>query len=515
MAAAQARASCHDDAGTTCIEDTMLNPQPPIAGSNDRPPDVRDIIQYADSIGQLARIDGADWNLEIGVLAEIFAHSHSGRAPAVLFDRIKGYPAGMRIVSGLHNSCRRLAYAFGFPQTDDPTVLVKAYRDRMKSGFCLIPPVTVAQGPILDNVDRDAAVDLFKFPVPMIHEKDGGRYIGTYDLVIMKDPDTGWVNLGTYRAVAHDRDTIGVWISPGKHGRLIRDKYFARSQPCPVLICCGQDPVLFLAGSHEIKHGVSEFAYAGGHRGRPYETIASELHGLPMPAHAEIVLEGEFLPDERRAEGPFGEFTGYYASHVREEPVMRVRRAYYRNDPILTMASPMRPPTDVSFAKCVVQSGMIWDEIESAGLSGVRAVWCHEAGAVRMFVVVAIEQLHPGHAQQAGMLVAGCHSGNYAGRWVVVVDHDIDPSNLEDVIWAMSTRCDPVADIEYIKRAWSTPLDPLLREPPWESTRAIVNACRPWDWRHEFPAVASASPELRKQVEEKWAHEILAAVGRK
>jgi hypothetical protein len=260
--------------------------------SNERLPDVRDIVDYADRIGQLARIDGADWNIEIGVLAEIFAHSNPGRSPAVLFDRIKDYPPGMRIVSGLHNSCRRVAFSFGFPDSDDPTTLVKAYRDRMKGDFKLIPPVAVTGGPILENVDRDDAVDLFKFPVPMIHEKDGGRYIGTYCVVIMRDPDTGWVNLGTYRTVAHDKQNAGVWISPGKHGRLIREKYFKQGKPCPVLICCGLDPVLFLAGSHEIKHGTTEYAYAGGHRGRPYETIASELHGLPMPANAEIVLEG-------------------------------------------------------------------------------------------------------------------------------------------------------------------------------------------------------------------------------
>ncbi len=348
----------------------MLNPDVTQTrpGSNERLPDVRDIVDYADRIGQLARIDGADWNIEIGVLAEIFAHSNPGRSPAVLFDRIKDYPPGMRIVSGLHNSCRRVAFSFGFPDSDDPTTIVKAYRDRMKNNFQLIPPVAVTSGPILENVDRDDAVDLFKFPVPMIHEKDGGRYIGTYCVVIMQDPDTGWVNLGTYRTVAHDKQNAGVWISPGKHGRLIREKYFKQGKPCPVLICCGLDPVLFLAGSHEIKHGTTEYAYAGGHRGRPYETIASELYGLPMPANAEIVLEGEFRHDETRAEGPFGEFTGYYASHVRDEPVVRVRRVYHRNDPILTMASPMRPPTDVSFAKCIVQSGMIWDEIESAGL---------------------------------------------------------------------------------------------------------------------------------------------------
>ena len=283
-----------------------------------------------------------------------------------------------------------------------------------------------------------------------------------------------------------------------------------------MLICCGLDPVLFLAGSHEIKHGTTEYAYAGGHRGRPYETIASELHGLPMPANAEIVLEGEFRHDETRAEGPFGEFTGYYASHVRDEPVVRVRRVYHRNDPILTMASPMRPPTDVSFAKCIVQSGMIWDEIESAGLSGVKGVWCHEAGAIRMFTVVSIEQMHPGHAQQAGMLVAGCHSGNYAGRWVVVVDerHRSDQSRGRDLgdVDALRSRA-PTSNTSSApgrRRSIRCCASRRGRTPAPSSTPAGRG-----HWRHEFPEVASASPERRKAVEEKWAREIAQATGRR
>ncbi len=191
---------------------------------------------------------------------------------------------------------------------------------------------------------------------------------------------------------------------------------------------------------------------------------------------------------------------------MRDEPVVRVRRVYHRNDPILTMASPMRPPTDVSFAKCIVQSGMIWDEIESAGLSGVKGVWCHEAGAIRMFIVVSIEQMHPGHAQQAGMLVAGCHSGNYAGRWVVVVDGDIDPTNLDDVIWAMSTRCDPVRrhrihQARLVDAARSDAARAAVGEHPRDRERLPALGTG----GIEFPEVASASPERRKAVEEKWA----------
>ena len=86
---------------------------------------------------------------------------------------------------------------------------------------------------------------------------------------------------------------------------------------------------------------------------------------------------------------------------------------------------------------------MIWDEVERAGLSGVNGVWVHEAGGARMFNVIAIKQAYPGHAQQAGLLAAGCQSGSYLGRFVVVVDEDVDPTDLFDVMWAMCTRCDP------------------------------------------------------------------------
>jgi 4-hydroxy-3-polyprenylbenzoate decarboxylase len=104
------------------------------------------------------------------------------------------------------------------------------------------------------------------------------------------------------------------------------------------------------------------------------------------------------------------------------------------------------------------------------------------------------------------MLAAHCRSGIYAGRWVVVVDEDIDPSNIHDVIWAMSTRCDPAEDLEIVHRLWSTPLDPILRGPPYQSNRAVIDACRPWGWKDEFPRVAEASPELKEKVMAKYAH---------
>lgn len=467
--------------------------------------DLREWIARVEALGELKRVSGVSWQLEMGAVAEMIYQATPENPPAILFEDIPGYPPEYRVLSGMTNSPRRLALTLGLPLPNHPLDVVRAYRDRMKR-FELIPNVFVNGGPVLENVDRDDAVDLYKFPIPFLHELDGGRYIGTGDLVVMRDPETDWINVGTYRVMIHDRNTVGLWMSPGKHGRQIREKYFREGKPCPVVICCGQDPLLFLSSGNEVSFGVSEFAHAGGHRGVPFETLRGEVTGLPFPAGAEIVLEGEILPDVMKPEGPFGEWTGYYASSVREDPVVRVKRVYYRTNPIHTMARPGRPPSDYSLSKCVIKSAMIWDQVEKAGLSGVQGVWCHEAGGGRLFNIISIKQAYAGHAKQAAMLAASAHAGNYLGRFVIVVDEDIDPTNSFDLIWAMATRCDPVEDIDFIRRAWSGALDPRKRKGDVHNTRAIIDACRPYEWIKDFPPVAESSPELKAKTLEKWGH---------
>ena len=157
--------------------------------------DLRELVERFDEMGELARVKGADWKLEIGALSETIAAAKPGRAKALLFDEIPGYPKGFRILSGAANAYRRLAVVLGLPEPTNEMDLVKAYRARAKQELELMPPVEVKDGPILENIDRDEAVDLLKFPAPFVHEGDGGRYIGTDDLVVMRDPDTGWTLL--------------------------------------------------------------------------------------------------------------------------------------------------------------------------------------------------------------------------------------------------------------------------------------------------------------------------------
>jgi 4-hydroxy-3-polyprenylbenzoate decarboxylase len=285
---------------------------------------------------------------------------------------------------------------------------------------------------------------------------------------------------------------------------MIREKYFAAGKPCPVAISVGNDPLVWLAAGSEINHGVNELAYAGGYLGRPIEVVESELHGLPIPAADEIVLEGEILPDSLVTEGPFGEFTGYYASGEQQSPAVRIRRVYHRDDPILTVARPGRPPHDYTFGKAVTKSATIWDQVERAGLAGVRGVWSHGAGGARLFNVISIRQLFPGHVRMAGHLVNNCLAGNYMGRWTVVVDDDIDPSNLYEVVWAISTRCDPAGDIEISRNQWSGPLDPMLQAGTHFNSRGLIDACRPWQRRDAFPPVAEIAPDELAAARKKW-----------
>ncbi len=465
--------------------------------------DLRDWIAQVEELRDLAAIHGADRDLEIGIITEIVMRRHG---PALLFDRIPGYPAGYRIVANALGGPRRLAFTLGLPVGSDTRELLRLWREK-KRALRPVPPRVVTDGPVLEHVSRGDEVDLLKFPAPLWHEHDGGRYIGTGSVDITRDPDEGWVNLGCYRVMVHDRAHLGFYISPGKQGRIHRDKWLARGGAMPVAMSFGHDPLIFLAGSLELPWGLSEYDWVGGIRGRPVEVIEGPVTGLPIPADAEVAIEGFVEPAHTLPEGPFGEWTGYYASARREEPVVTVAALYHRDDPILLGSPPTKPPSELAYYRAFLRAAAIEDELAASGVPDVAGVWCHEVGGSRLFTVVAIRQRYPGHAKQAAVVASQCHAGAYLGRFVVVVDDDIDVMDLEDVMWAICTRCDPERDIDILRRCWSGPLDPII--PPGQrgfNSRAIIDATRPWEWRDEFPRVAESSPERRREVLQKWGH---------
>ena len=481
----------------------ILEANEPIDGSAGENRDLRQWMAQADKLGELTTIDGADWDTEIGAVTEL-GHHMGERSSALLFDNIKGYPAGYRVLSNTLNSLKRLALTLHMDTNYSKSEFVKDVK-RHIGGVKYLAPEIVKDGPVTQNVSEGKDIDLFKFPTPKWHELDGGRYIGTGSVDITRDPDSGWVNLGTYRVMIHDKNTLGFYISPGKHGRIMREKYFAKGEPCKVAVSFGHDPLIFLAGGMEVPNGVCEYDWVGGLQKAPVPVVIGDYTGLPIPASAEIVIEGESLPGEMRNEGPFGEWTGYYASSMRAEPTIRVKRVYHRDNPIILGAPPTRPPCEFNYMRCYLRSAMIWQELEAAGVPDVRGVWCHESGGSRLLVFVSIKQRYPGHARQAGMVAGFCHSAAYLGRYVVVVDEDIDVTNTDDVLWAIATRSNPDQDIEIVRRCWSGALDPIVpTDHKGHSSRAIIDACRPYEWIGDFPPVAESSDAVRRAAQLKW-----------
>ncbi|MEU4239829.1 hypothetical protein [Actinoplanes sp. NPDC026619] len=162
-----------------------------------------------------------------------------------------------------------------------------------------------------------------------------------------------------------------------------------------------------------------------------------------------------------------------------------------------------RPPHDYSYMRTVLKSAMIHDELVATGVPGILKAWAHEAGGGRLFVGVSIEQKY---ARQVGHLTAQLPAAAYINRYVVVVDLDIDPADLDQLVWAISTRTDPADDIEVQRRTRGSRLDPMLPEgaAPFNS-RAVIDACRPWERLGSFPRVAQSDPAYLAEVRARWA----------
>ncbi len=467
--------------------------------------DLRDWLAEIEAIGELKVIKGAEPKEEIGGLVDIFMRKMGG--PAVLFDDVPGYPKGTRVLANILTSVTRINAALGLPLKGTEMDLVQWWRKYMKDAP-MIPPVLVNGGPLCENILEGKDVDLHKIPTPVWHELDGGPFIGTACLVIVKDPDSDWINYGTYRVQVHDKNVASVMISPGKHGRIIMQKYHDRGLPCPVAVVVGVHPALFMLSGLEIPYGKSEFEAAGGIFGEAIEIMNMPKTGLPVPANAEIAFEGYIHPNDRVQEGPLGEWTGYYSGDSRPEPAIRIETMMHRNDPILLGAIPAVPPNDNTFYLGSYRCGAIWEQLEAAGIPEVKGVWAHEAGGSRFWTTVSIKQLYGGHAKQAGMVAAHCLAGAYCNRWTIVVDDDIDPTKIDEVIWAMSTRVDTREDIDIIEGGWSSALDPMCYDGDTDrrNGRVIINACKPFKRKDTFPVVARNSKGLDERIRAKWSH---------
>lgn len=469
--------------------------------------DLRSWLDLMESDGQLMRIrETVDPHEELSAIT--FLASRREPSPALLFESLSGDRTGSRILSNiLAASKERYARTVGLDPRLDTRRLIHETRGILKSR---IAPVLVpkASAPVNEVVLRGSDVDITKFPAPKFWPGDGGRYIGTGDITLTRDPQTGRINVGAYRQMVHGPARVGLYCSPGKHGKLDREAWWRRGEPCEVVAAYGIDPVLFLVGGLTIGGQESELDVAGGMMGRPIELAEAEFVSLPIPANAELVIEGVMHADDRELEGPLGEFTGYYGNPRAPQPVIEVKAIHHRRAPIVTAAlMAAYPSCEIGAAYSIIRSARIWEDLEKIGLPGIAGVYANPAAASGWgMVIVSIKQQYPGHVAQALALAAQCPAAAYFTKWIIAVDDDVDPTDLNQVMWALSTRCDPAGDVELLRRTWSSALDPS-RFPsdarPYGS-KALIDACKPHRHLDSFPPCSRIRRSTYEYVARRW-----------
>ena len=243
--------------------------------------------------------------------------------------------------------------------------------------------------------------------------------------------------------------------------------------------------------------------------GRPVELVAAEYVDLPIPAHAELVIEGLLHPGDEEMEGPLGEFTGYYGNERSRQPVIEVKAVHCRRSPILTAALMADYPScEIGAYYAIMRSARILDDLTRIGAPGVTGAYAHPAAASGWgMVIVSLKQQYAGHAAQILALAAQCPAAAYFTKWVIAVDDDIDPTDFNQVMWALSTRFNPSDDLDVLRNTWSTGLDPSQYPPeirPYGS-KVLINACKPHRYIRRFPAATRLRAETYERVTARWA----------
>ncbi len=450
--------------------------------------DLRSYLEALEEAGELARISTpVALDQEIGAVC--FRNlTHNG--PGLLFERPGG--SDIPLAVDLLASRRRYALALG----TEPELLASEWNRRVAT---LRPPVIVERGACQEHVLTGADVDLTRLPAPIWNELDGGPYL-TLSCHVTKDPETGIRNVGVYRNQVHDRNRLGLLAAPYTHLGLQKRK---AQGPFPVAIVIGADPVVLMTATSPVPFGTDELAVAGALRQAPLELVRCVTVPLEVPASAEIVIEGEVVPDDVMDEGPFGEFTGYYGGPTEPRQVIRVKAITHRDRPILQQTYEGRPPHESAILTGVPREAELMRQI---ALPGIKRVHVTAPGGGALHAVVAIEKLYEGYGKAIGMAVLGTHPGRFI-KQVIVVEDDVDPFDPHQVEWAIATRVQPHRDIEIIKEVTGIILDPSLPRAEQSvharTSKTIIDATR-YDAK-SYPALCLPRPGVQARVDRDWA----------
>jgi UbiD family decarboxylase len=447
---------------------------------------LRQYVARLSSAGQLLEIDAeVDPAWEIGTIAhKVLAEN----GPAILFNNVKDYP--YPVLANMVATMDRCALAMEVPRDD----LIESYI-RMTARFDGpdLPVVAREQAPCKAvTIPRDQLSFADLVPPIVSNPGDGGAYLN-FGLIITRDPETGLQNMGIYRLQLRDGLQTGFWCSPTSHAGMIRGKYEALGQDMPVAVCVGADPVLYLASQVAgMRLGMDELKLAANMRGQPFNLVKADTADLLIPADCEFVFEGRVLAGRREAEGPYGEYPGYYGP-VGEQPVLQVEHATRKTDPLFNYTYLGLPPTDThAMGQLSGEAGYL-HKLRSDVAPTVRAVYCPPDMHT---VIVSLKKTYN---EQAKHVIYSLWSSRIV-KTVIVVDDDVDPRNADLVSWAIANRCQGTHDI-LVSDGFCTIGPSPDKYGEGIATKIGIDATEPLSG---FPALVRPSGDMLERVNRRW-----------
>ena len=372
-----------------------------------------------------------------------------------------------------------------------------------------ITPVLVSNGSVQEMIQRKdelkRAGGLDQFPVPISTPGFDGAPFITAGHWVTKDPETGIRNVGNYRGHLKAQDRVSIFPGPGQHVLAHWQKCQARKIPLEAAIVVGPPPVVSYAAVQKVPYGVDELAIAGGLAGEPIRLVKCQTVNLEVPAEAEIVIEGILSTEYLEPEGPFGESHGYM--HPRTlSPFMQVTCITRKKKPILVSWTSQVTPSESSIIKRVGYEPLFLQFLQQdLGIKSVVRVAMHEP-LTNLRKVIVVQMRKPSEAEtwRALMGAASFHPG--VGKFLVAVDEDIDPWDMDTVMWAISYRAMPHRDVQILTGRERGHGPPFGRDDrPVETRQAdesalLINAIL----REPFPPVSLPKRDYMEKAREIW-----------
>lgn len=486
--------------------------------------DLREYIAVLETIGEVQSIDKkVDLFLEVGA---IIRRSYDLRAPAPLFKklgfkdqpigadfRVLGAPAGASCKPKLFLS--RVAVSLGLTPDTTSQDIIKVFADLPKC--TQIKPNIVSTGPCKENIMLGKDIRLTQLPAPQINQNDSGRYLNTWGTLVSQTPSGKWTNWGIARVMLLDDRRCIANVVPTQDTGKIRDMWSKLGNPMPIAIFQGGPPAIPFVSAMSIPFEINECDVIGGYIGYPLELVQCETINLQVPARAEIVVEGTMSLDETALEGPMGEFSGSICLASRNNnPVINVSAVTHRDKAILPVVASGYPIEENHTCWALGMSARIYTDLKEHGFP-VTGCFIPFESAVH-WLVVTVDCSYIWHKKNRGEytisemidalknVIFKIKPGIWMTKILLMAD-DIDPSNINDVVWAFATRCHPEQHLIYPDEDLPLPLVGFLsgeEKKQLKCTKVIYNCLYPGTWtREQIPIPVKFETTWPKSVQER------------